>query len=494
MSTSAPCHVFDRIGAASPGAALKPAPAGLAPALAIAALLWAVCVSRAPAQPFTPPPRPAVAPSIGETYSKDSNANRIEDRLESRASSVEAMSRYAVTPEERRQAQALRDSIVEVELIFRTPIAQSQIDDFLTTGGEITYVYKAVSYGWNGRIPLGKVKALPRLMGGALVQIEEQKPAELHMRLATQTGRVRPVWASGFAGGSGYEGSGDISIAIIDTGVDDSHTDLAGRQAFWKDYTIDNEPAPRDIIQHGTHVTGIALGTGDSLGTGTTLRFTDSGDMTGASTGSFYPSLFDFPEVSTTWNATATWLGGGPAAMLHYAHRVKGVDGGFSSDGSSSGVSPLSRNAVLTLLSANAYTPALLKTATMTTYAVASSLTGFSAVGDGSNTLRGVAPGCQWVGAKVFTNAGGGTDLGIGSAIDDMVVQRATYNIKVMNLSLGIIGAPGISTSLRQKVNTAANNGIVPVISAGNDGTESTAGAREIDDPGRAAMEVPVML
>jgi hypothetical protein len=60
-----------------------------------------------------------------------------------------------------------------------------------------------------------------------------------------------------------------------------------------------------------------------------------------------------------------------------------------------------------------------------------------------------------------------------------------------MNLSLGANGNPGIDTSTRQKINNAAMNGILPVISAGNDGP-GVAGANQVDDPGRAAMALTI--
>ncbi len=441
---------------------------------------------------LVPPSRPQVPPKIALRYAEDSDGDAIADKLSQKLRNATAALQSARNASERQAANVALAKKVNVELIFSEQIQQSQIDAFIALGGEITYIYQAVSYGWNGRIPLQAVAQLRQTVGDALVLAEEPHPMQLHMRIATQTGRVRPVWANGFAGSTGYDGSSDISIAIIDTGVDDSHTDLTGRLAFWNDYTSDAEATPRDIIQHGSHVAGIALGTGASHGTGTTLKFTDSGDLSAVPSGSFFPSLFDFPQVSTTWDATATWLGGGPAATMHYLHRTKGLNDGFVSDGSSSGTSPFLRSAVLTLLSTRAYSAGLLKGGNMSTYAVASSLTGYTAVGDGFNTLSGVAPGCNWVGAKVFTNTGSGSGTDINSAIDDMVVKRSTYNIKVINMSIGIVGDPGISTSQRQKVNTAANNGILPVISAGNDGTGGTAGQREVDDPGRAAMALTI--
>lgn len=72
-----------------------------------------------------------------------------------------------------------------------------------------------------------------------------------------------------------------------------------------------------------------------------------------------------------------------------------------------------------------------------------------------------------------------------------MVANRVSQNIKVINMSLGMVGDPGIDASIRQKVNSAVNSGIVMCVSAGNDGTES-GGAAVIDDPGRAAMALTV--
>ena len=441
------------------------------------------------AQKWSPPPRPHIIPKISQTYANDRDGDRIDDGLFGRAEKALTSGRLALTPQDRSNAEAQLAEMVNVELIFTGQITQRQIDDFIVSGGEITYIYKAVSYGWNGRIPLGKLKQIGAIMGAELVLIDEPKSARLHMRIATQTGRVRPVWASGFAGSSGYDGDSSISIAILDTGVDDSHTDLSGRNIYWHDFTTDGEAAPRDIIQHGSHVAGIALGTGASLGTGSTLYYTDSGDLSGVPNGSFYASVIDFPEVATSWTSTATWLGGGQATLYHvYTPKGASTYYGITSKKGSSGVNI---NTSFTPLSTRAYSAALLSNGHMSTYAVANSMTNYSAVGDGFNTLRGIAPASRWVGAKVFTNNGSGNMSDIGSAIDDMVAKRTIYNIKVMNLSLGVIGSPGLSPSTRQKINNAAQNGILPVISAGNDGPGNT-GANEVDDPGRAAMALTV--
>src|SRR5436190_21936163 len=146
--------------------------------------------------------------------------------------------------------------MVEVELVFKQQITQKQIDSFLGQGGKITYIYKAVSYGWNGTIPLGKVASIPALLGDSLLLIEESHPAVWHLDLATRNSRVRPIWNSGFANNpAGFSGNTNITIGIVDTGVDESHSDLNGRRVYWHDFTTDNSPLPIHFVQHGSHVT-----------------------------------------------------------------------------------------------------------------------------------------------------------------------------------------------------------------------------------------------
>lgn len=437
-----------------------------------------------------PPAPPDVKPLIAEAYSNDSDADRVDDGLMKRVEAARRSLAAATAPKDKTDARAALDARIDVELVFREPVTLKQINDFLNLGGEITWIYGAVSHGWNGRVPLDSVDALPIAMGSALVLVNSLRPTELHMKIATQTGRARPVWASGFAGsGSGYDGSSTIRIAILDTGVDDSHTDLAGRSAYWADYSGGGATTPVDYIGHGTHVAGIATGTGAALGTGTTLRFSQGNSYSGVPSGSFYPSVFDVPSASLTWTLYGVWNGGG-TTTLYAGYTPKGTSSYAAITGATIS-SGQGFSHTFTPSSANAYTPLLLSNGTMQQTVCLNQVTNYSAVGDGFNTLRGVAPGCEWVGAKVFTNAGSGDTGMFNAALDAMVTLRSTHNIKILNMSLGVIGTPGLDATLRQKVNTAANNGILPVISAGNDGPSSAA-AGEIDDPGRAAMALTV--
>ncbi len=59
------------------------------------------------------------------------------------------------------------------------------------------------------------------------------------------------------------------------------------------------------------------------------------------------------------------------------------------------------------------------------------------------------------------------------------MANRAAYNVKVINMSLGV--STGTDSTLRAKVNNAVNAGIVVVVAAGNNGPSLTIG-----DPGLA--------
>ena len=449
-----------------------------------------------PNPPPVPPPEPTVRPFIAESYPNDVDGDRIADGLSAQSQALQALVSTAQTSAERDNARQLAAAPVEVELVFRRQITQNQIDAFVAKGGEISYLYRSVSYGWNGRIPLERVNDLPGAMGQDLVLVEQPLPIQKHLDSATRTGRVRPIWAPGFAGSlSGYSGSGDITIAIIDTGVDETHTDLNGRRVYWTDFSTDAEPDPIDLDQHGSHVAGIALGTGAASGADTVpIRFSQVGNLADIPNGQFFPVPIDLPATPLTFNATAQWTGGG-STRLDLVNRANGIAGSwFIIAQSSLGTSSRTLNHDFTPDANTAYSPALLSAggSSVADFVVTGQFSDYPGAGDGFNRFRGVAPGCNWAGAKVFGDDGSGIMTWVDSAIDDLVSKRSLLDVKVMNLSLGVIGSPGLDATTRQKINTAVNNGIVVVISAGNDGGGSTASQREIDDPGRAAMALTV--
>lgn len=448
----------------------------------------------------TPPPEPTVKPIIAAPTDLDSDGSKVDDRIEAAVSSATTvLARRSVSALDATVAEQDLESTIRVELIFDKQVTQAQIDAFLAAGGTIDHVFTNVSYGWTGSIPRGQAVLLAGQLGPNLLGIVEPQKLRLHLDEATRCGRVRPaVWNAGISGvGSG---AGQITIAVLDTGIDGTHTDLAGRQEYWKDWTTDARSTAQDVGHHGSHVTGIATGTGAAGGVNpTTISYADMGSFP-TPAGTFYPSPIHVPTsvATATFSSTMKWETGG-TGKAELGQLVLGTDGNYASIANpvASTASPISASSSI----ANPY-PSY--TNTYSTYAawnVAGSGThryainttaAYAGVGDGYNVFRGVAPSCKWAGLKIFTDAGDGSSTDMDTALDDLVAQRITHNIKVANMSVGFDGTPGVSLSTRNKVNTAASNGIVVCVSAGNDGLESTTAKRVIDDPGRAHYAITV--
>src|SRR5262249_15395239 len=96
---------------------------------------------------FSPPAKPAVPPLIASAYIDDTNQDKIDDQLLVKAQQALAAEAAAVTPQEKGRAKALIERTVEVELVFKEQINQAQMQVFAAQGGQIAYVYQAVSYG-----------------------------------------------------------------------------------------------------------------------------------------------------------------------------------------------------------------------------------------------------------------------------------------------------------------------------------------------------------
>ena len=108
--------------------------------------------------------------------------------------------------------------------------------------------------------------------------------------------------------------------------------------------------------------------------------------------------------------------------------------------------------------------------------------------GDGAASYRGVAYGAALVGVKALNSAGSGTTTAIINGVDFCVTNKTTYNVRIINLSLGSSGSSDGTDALSRAVNAAADAGILPVVAAGNGGP----GASTIGPPAAAAKALTV--
>src|SRR5207247_1483069 len=92
-------------------------------------------------------------------------------------------------------------------------------------------------------------------------------------------------------------------------------------------------------------------------------------------------------------------------------------------------------------------------------------------------TFRGIAPNVNFVNLRVLDKNGVGTDSKVIAPIQKAINLKNTYNIKVINLSLGRpVFESYTFDPLCQAVEQAWKAGIVVVVAAGNDGRNNSAG------------------
>lgn len=111
-------------------------------------------------------------------------------------------------------------------------------------------------------------------------------------------------------------------------------------------------------------------------------------------------------------------------------------------------------------------------------------------------TFRGSAPNANIVNLRALDANGAGTDSSVIAAIDDAIKLKSTYNIRVINLSLGRpIFESYTLDPLCQAVEKAWKAGIVVVVAAGNDGRDlnlNPEGYGTIDSPGNDPYAITV--
>ena len=111
-----------------------------------------------------------------------------------------------------------------------------------------------------------------------------------------------------------------------------------------------------------------------------------------------------------------------------------------------------------------------------------------------NRTFRGIAPDAKIISLRVLNALGLGTDSAVIAAIDRAIALKSTYNIRVINLSLGRpIKESYTIDPLCQAVEKAWKAGIVVVVSAGNLGRFSqTNGYGTITSPGNDPFVITV--
>jgi serine protease AprX len=111
-------------------------------------------------------------------------------------------------------------------------------------------------------------------------------------------------------------------------------------------------------------------------------------------------------------------------------------------------------------------------------------------------TFRGIAPNANLINLRVLDANGAGTDSAVINAINAAIQLKNTYNIRVINLSLGRpVFESYLLDPLCQAVEQAWKAGIVVVVAAGNEGRNNslgTSGYATITAPGNDPLVITV--
>jgi subtilisin family serine protease len=220
------------------------------------------------------------------TWNRDLNRNFIDDRID---------------------AKFVPGELVDVVVNLNKCLTPREIQELFSKIGKITYIHKLVSSILLNQVRFEDLKELASLHVVAMV--EWQAPVGLGNDVGSRANQSHPsvTFSPNTAADAGFNGTG-VTIAVLDTGVDDAHQSFAGKFVAGFDASIyedtngnniddscepaplgngvctdaDDEPGdgstnPPDNHSHGTHVAATALGAGIA---GTSCSATDDGSPT----------------------------------------------------------------------------------------------------------------------------------------------------------------------------------------------------------------------
>ncbi len=132
--------------------------------------------------------------------------------------------------------------------------ADAGVDPLLLDGcgARITHTHRRVN-AIVVKVPRAKLGALKRKLTRAGHRYDEAKPVFALLVESIPMLHVPAVWSAGYTGK-------DITVAVVDTGVDQGHPDLKGAVLASRNFT---EESAKDMVGHGTHVAGAIAGRGN---------------------------------------------------------------------------------------------------------------------------------------------------------------------------------------------------------------------------------------
>jgi uncharacterized repeat protein (TIGR02543 family) len=370
-----------------------------------------------------------------------------------------------------------------VTVMLKAAPTTQDADDFVSSGGYLTTSpWTEATYGFGGMIQYDSIAEFTQQCPNILL-VEEESVGEASLAYATQQIGARTyVWNT-----LGLQGDPNASTAIVDSGIDGSHTDFAlgyGDQDFskkivgWKDQ-VSSTTSPTDDNGHGSHVAGLAAGDGffsvDASGYATATWGANLGSVSDSGT---YIISGMMVNKTGTIKINVKWAQTGTASLstLVLAYGDKSLSTGSWSPVASRNTPSQNTFYSLTynVLSApsggyDMYHVLLsLTEGTGDVYVTFNMSWPYTPPSDGFSAWTGIAPQSKLVGVKVLNAAGSGTTTNLLNGINWIISNRMTYHITVASMSLGFDSeVPSVDSAVLNLV----NSGVTVVVAAGNDGS-----------------------
>lgn len=412
----------------------------------------------------------------------DSNGDKIADTL-SKLISGQKMT----VSQEALQANGKK---VEVMICVNKKPDLALIEKFKSMGAEIVKVYDKLIYGIAAILPVDKISIVAA--EPTVTLIENKAYSKAHLDSSTVNMGVRGsqyVWDSNPV----INGNPYYSIAILDTGVDSSHSDMQNF-LYFRDFTTHGYPNGSNGIDyghHGTHCASIAAGTGnadkDPNTTNQTIAYHFHSNV-----GWFYTThWFEVKDNSNQPNTSITldWdtSGGGSAGF-----GIRDSLGMSVSPTGSYSNSPISYNLNLTAGWYQVVVYPEVATTSNKDYTITiehESKYMLSTDPVSSPVYAGVAPESKIISLKVLNDTRIGDSIWFQNALSWISTngKDPAYNITVISMSLGF---DNIYSSIDTAINNLVDEGFICVSSAGNDGTNF--GENAINSPGTAQKCITV--
>jgi len=386
-----------------------------------------------------------------------------------------------------RMTNCTAEDYVNVIVALKTEPTAYDANTFALFGGYVTTSpWKYAIYGFGGQIPYNRILNFAKSNPNVLLV---EKEAVFHATIAyaaSQVGARTYVWNS-----LGLQGDSNSSIAIVDTGIDDSHPDFSpgfGDQDFtkkivgWNDQISPGTTSPYDDDGHGSHVAGLAAGNGffsiDGSGNAVATWGANLGQIEDTGT---YPISGMMLNKTGTITVNVKWTNKNPGPRAGKLSALQLYYGDKSlSTGSWIRMAEVNTPNKETWYDLTYNVPST-PSGGYDMYHITMSLTAgidnlyvvftvswpYTPPADGFSAWTGIAPQSKLVGVKVMDYTGSGWSNDLIEGIDWIIANREAYHIVIASMSLGF--SSEVSTVDIALVNMV-NSGITTIVSAGNSG------------------------